>query len=649
MTLAANSAGEVKGKFTIPANVPAGNKKVIAVGASGSKSESVFAGQGTLERQVFQQQNTTLNTRWQSPPPPRADSFNGSDISVADPIAETFTLLETRQLSGVNLWFVDVPTTTTRVQIRETTGGLPNLKVIAESIMTPAQILANTPPSPIPPTDPTVIKEISAVGIGSTIVPAGVTTITFTGNGTAGLAGVTGVGATYTNWMFSVAQPTGSNSPVSSILDEGEIPNNVSSIAGSFTVHGVDNHGLGIAAGEAIVFTPSFSYQASTTSQCYAGMSALGTQILLFFGRTVSTTGTTGVTAAVGSDTTATIGLTTKTFAGASSGVTTTPSPTVQTATVSGSTATLVKYNVPVGGSLVISYTVPSTSDTDNGQAAGAFGATNINFPNPVTLLAGVEYALVVLCNDTVGSLAVAELGKFDATAQRWITTQPYTVGTLLSSSNGTAWTVHQDRDLTFNLMVADFTETVKTVSLGTVAVVAATDLMLMSYSDQPSSETFTEYMLTLPDASVLTVSDGQPIQLPAAITGNVSISAKLTGSANFSPLLYPGTQLVVGKVSTTALYVSRAVPAGSAVKIKVILEGLIPSGANVTAHYRGIDPSGTWTSVPYLSDRPVDDGFSEFTYELTPITETAIQIKLTLSGTSAARPRVRDLRIIVL
>ena len=42
MTLNANSAGLLTGKFTIPANVPAGSKRVEFVGAGGSRGEAVF-------------------------------------------------------------------------------------------------------------------------------------------------------------------------------------------------------------------------------------------------------------------------------------------------------------------------------------------------------------------------------------------------------------------------------------------------------------------------------------------------------------------------------------------------------------------------------------------------------------------------------
>ena len=55
MTLNANSAGLLAGKFTIPANVPAGSKRVEFVGAGGSRGEAVFIGQGELQTDTRQQ------------------------------------------------------------------------------------------------------------------------------------------------------------------------------------------------------------------------------------------------------------------------------------------------------------------------------------------------------------------------------------------------------------------------------------------------------------------------------------------------------------------------------------------------------------------------------------------------------------------
>lgn len=279
----------------------------------------------------------------------------------------------------------------------------------------------------------------------------------------------------------------------------------------------------------------------------------------------------------------------------------------------------------------------------------GNSNGTHIAFPAPITLQAGVEYAVVVLCDDAVSMLAVAELGKFDAFQQRWVTSQPYQIGVLLSSSNASTWTAHQDRDLAFALHRAVFAENEKTVVLGTVAVTDATDLMVLTTAELPSSVTRAEYELVLPGGATLTVADAQPIRLDAAVTGNITVRAKLYGSGAFSPVLHPGTQLVVGKVGTTGSYVSRAIGGGSNVRVKVIFDAVIPGGSSVAVSYKGGDVGDGWTTVPFVGSTQGDNGFYEITHEVTGVNEQQIQIMLELTGNAAARPRVKNLRFMTI
>lgn len=274
---------------------------------------------------------------------------------------------------------------------------------------------------------------------------------------------------------------------------------------------------------------------------------------------------------------------------------------------------------------------------------------THVVFPSPVALSGGVEYALVLMCDDAVSAVRVGELGKWDEYLKKWVTSQPYQVGVLLSSSNASSWTPHQDKDLTFLLHRADYSQTERTVNLGTVAVVDATDLLLLTADEVPSSETRIEYSLSLPDGSTIAVSDGQPVRLAAAITGNVTINAKLIGSAMFSPVLFPGTQLVAGQVGTSGDYVSRAIKGGSNVRVKVVYDALIPSGSSVAVTFRGADLGDAWASVPFASSSPLDDGWQEMVHEVTGVTEQMVQVRLALTGTTASRPRVRNLRFMTI
>nr|VFK16308.1 MAG: protein of unknown function (DUF4815) [Candidatus Kentron sp. LFY] len=276
-------------------------------------------------------------------------------------------------------------------------------------------------------------------------------------------------------------------------------------------------------------------------------------------------------------------------------------------------------------------------------------GETRVRFDAPISLMANTRYALVVLCDDADTALSVAKIGKWDAAASRLVASQPYQVGVLLSSSDAFTWSAHQEMDLSFRFLSARYTETERTLPMGEVAVQDATDLMLFSVTENPSASARVEHRLTLPDASIVIVSDGQPVRLAAPITGNVAILTRLSGTAEASPVLFPGTQLVHGKVSEIADYVSRAVPAGTGSRVRVIFDALIPSGSTITVEVSGTGDGDPWVPVPYLSSTPVGHGWMEMIHELDPVDEDSIRVRLSLGGNTAARPRVRDLRVMVM
>ncbi len=278
--------------------------------------------------------------------------------------------------------------------------------------------------------------------------------------------------------------------------------------------------------------------------------------------------------------------------------------------------------------------------------------STVATFSVPTLVRGETEYAIVIMCDDAVTSVAVAELGKWDITREQWVTAQPYQVGVLLSSSNASTWTPHQTHDLTFRLLKAVFSApTTETVFLGEVEVDGVTDLMLLPVGEQPSAQTRLEYALTLPNGAELSIGDRQGIRLDEPITGNIGVKASLTGSAAVSPVLHPGTTLVCGTVATTGDYISRGVPAGQESRVKIILDADLPSGSTVRVEMAPDATPGEsplWAEAPFESSRPLDDGWQELIF-LVPTDALLVRAKIILTGNSAARPRVDNLRILTI
>lgn len=273
-------------------------------------------------------------------------------------------------------------------------------------------------------------------------------------------------------------------------------------------------------------------------------------------------------------------------------------------------------------------------------------------FTAPIRLEANVEYAVVALCNDAVSELAIAELGKFDVAAQQWITGQPYTVGVLLSSSNASTWTAHQDRDLAFRLLAREYTETEKLIDLGNVTIADCTDMLTLTTIDSPTSTATGELEITLPDGMVIKSGDNQRISFNGPTSGTVGVKARLRADLTSSATIYPGTQVVQGEVRSSGDYISAAIDADAAgCTVKVIYDAIVPSGSTVTPEVSGVDVGDAWLSltpigVPKLING--DLGLYEFQFERTGVTEARVRTKITLTGTPTARPRVRNLRVIV-
>lgn len=274
---------------------------------------------------------------------------------------------------------------------------------------------------------------------------------------------------------------------------------------------------------------------------------------------------------------------------------------------------------------------------------------TRINI-DPVALEANREYAIVVLTDDANHAVSVAELGKYDPRTG-WVTAQPYQIGVLLSSSNGITWTPHQTQDLTFRLLGCRFTQTSKTVSLGQYTVTNLSDVMALAGVERPAAGTDVQFLATDALGRIYTLSEDQGLALAEKLSGNLAVSAKLTGTEAASPILYPGTQLVFGTLEAAGDYLSRAIPAAATFNVSVTFDALLPGTASVSVEAESGTP-GSFQALSLSSGVEVGNGWVERTYKASSLvgvgTDRTTRVKLALAGTPQHRPFVRNLRVIV-
>lgn len=275
-------------------------------------------------------------------------------------------------------------------------------------------------------------------------------------------------------------------------------------------------------------------------------------------------------------------------------------------------------------------------------QIRGNGEETVVDFATPIYIEALQEFAIVILTDDNKHSLAIAEVGQYDRRAQRYVTEQGYSVGVLLSSSNASTWTPHNNADLAFRLYAAEFTATEHTTDLKTQTAHNTSDLYLMADVERPGVETDANFTFTA-DERRYTLQDKQTGRLDVRTDGDMTAKVTLRGSKTRSPVLYPGALLALGDLQETATYISRAVVAGSGQAI-VTLESNTPSGSALTVE---IEIDGSWKSCTPENGEPLGDGWVRNEYKQAISGGDTVRCRITLSGNISARPRARALRMV--
>lgn len=269
-------------------------------------------------------------------------------------------------------------------------------------------------------------------------------------------------------------------------------------------------------------------------------------------------------------------------------------------------------------------------------------GETVIRFDTPLYFDEMTEYAIVVLTDDNTHSLAIAQVGQYDKHREQYVTEQTYTIGVLLSSSNASTWTPHNNSDLAFRLYAAKFTKTSHTIDLPSVAVSDASDVQILAHVERTGVDTNTLFTLS-DDTHSYPMQEHQPTVLAERTTSELNVTATLTGTPTHSPILYASRTLVAGDIAKTATYISREIKAGGGDAI-VYLESNVPSGASVAVE---IQIDGVWQAVQSSESEPIGDGWVRHEYKTKITGGDTVRCRITLTGDIKARPLCRQLRMI--
>ena len=282
---------------------------------------------------------------------------------------------------------------------------------------------------------------------------------------------------------------------------------------------------------------------------------------------------------------------------------------------------------------------------------------TYFEFPFKPTLIKNTEYAFIVMCEDSVGTIRTAKMGERDKRFGKWMIKQPYSEGTFQQSSNLSAWTVYQDEDMQFQIYEAEFDNS-KTYEYNVFNVTNMSDFMINAgvEIEKGTNAYFNVYLLDRNvDNQFLKVQNHIPVPVGDYYTGKVKVEAVLESiDGKFSPKLEPNATFSVGHTKTTSYYTSKTFSISDNENvIDVYIDAKLPLNTDIKIEYQDHKNGNySWVEIPKIADdtKELDYGWKEYHYrieKITPPDNNLTRVRVTMTTTSPKyRPVVANLRL---
>jgi hypothetical protein len=270
---------------------------------------------------------------------------------------------------------------------------------------------------------------------------------------------------------------------------------------------------------------------------------------------------------------------------------------------------------------------------------------TKVVLDDPIFLEGGVEYSVCLLTDSAVYSVATATMDKIDLVTGQRVKAQPYLIGTMFSSANGSAWTPHQSSDMKFKIYSAVFQTTGQAdFSVIDVSAQKPDRFTLNSLTFAPEG-TRVDWEVSVNGGSFTAISPVINRPLPE-LADTIVVRAKLKGTRKVTPAIFaPSLSLSTFKNLSDGVYVSRnVVTPQTYTTVKQIAEIAVPSGTTVEVQFSH-DNGATWVTQSSPTIVQVDQEFSQYTFTATGLTpaKNNFRARLNLSRSNEKlRPRVR-------
>ena len=252
---------------------------------------------------------------------------------------------------------------------------------------------------------------------------------------------------------------------------------------------------------------------------------------------------------------------------------------------------------------------------------------TKITFDDPLMVDAGKEYALVLLTDSDQYTVHVATRGQVDIKTGNRVTANPYLTGVLYSSSNASAWTIHQDSDLTFNVYTANFNDTAQLEFDAMEGISADAIVLMATYLTPGNTGAVWDVKMVMNNEAQDASLDSKP-WVPLAnyeeislnqLAREVKLRATFRANRFMSPIMSLNDLLLTSFLSSlTGSYVGRTVDTSDAPwnTLRISYLAHEPSSSRIVPRF-STDGGDTWRefSVEPTTDQHSNE-FVRYVYE---------------------------------
>jgi hypothetical protein len=265
-------------------------------------------------------------------------------------------------------------------------------------------------------------------------------------------------------------------------------------------------------------------------------------------------------------------------------------------------------------------------------------------FAFPIYLQPAVEFCFVIMTDDPDHAVMIARQGDVDPETGQLISQPAYAIGVMFSSSNRLTWNAHQFDDIKFRMIGARFDPLTKVEEIWKGTLPQFTDMVLRGSVERPSQNTNSRYELVRATGQVIPLAEGQTIEFNEILDEEITIRAVISGTETESPIVWPGTTLIVGKIRDQGQYISRVFPIDGQTEAQVVFAQKLPAGSSLTVDMDKADDN--WQPLSVTTTRDLGDGWQEPIYKITPHdAPNGGRVRIVLNGSAGSRPSIAELR----